>query len=197
MRVLNFLIAISFSSIAFAQAKVEDHISKGNDYYRQSQFDLAEKQYRLALKADPDNQVAQHNLANALYRQKKYDEANEILSDISKNGKGKYVKSSAYYNAGVISTKEKDLEGSIEAYKNALRLTPDDKEARDNLQKALLELKQRQQQRQKEQQQNQQSQSNMSQREAERRLKELQEKERKIQERMQNQQGGTPQPKDW
>ena len=196
MKAVSCLMAVCFSFIAFAQ-KIEDNISKGNEYYRQSQFDLAERYYRAALKADPNNQVAQHNLANALYRQKKYDEANEVLSDISKNGKGKYVQSSAYYNSGVIASNQKDLEGSIEAYKNALRLTPNDKEARDNLQKALLELKQKQQQKQKEQQQNQQSQSNMSQREAERRLNELQEKERKIQERLQNQQGGTPQPKDW
>lgn len=196
MRRIIFITACCLSLTAVAQ-KADDNISKGNDYYRQSQFDLAERQYRLALKAEPNNPVAQHNLANALYRQKKYDEANEILADISNKGKGNYVRSSAYYNAGVISTRQKDLEGSIEAYKNALRLTPDDKEARDNLQKALLELKQRQQQKQKEQQQNQQSQSNMSQKEAERKLNELQEKEKKIQERMQNQQGGTPQPKDW
>ena len=195
MKAVFFLLLLLFTASAFSQ-KAEDAINKGNEYYRQSQFDLAERQYRLALKTDPNNQVAQHNLAIALYRQKKNDEAKDVLKDISTNGKGKYVRSSAYYNAGVIATKEKDLEGSIEAYKNALRLTPDDKEARDNLQKALLELKQRQQQRQKEQQQNQ-SQSNMSQKEAERKLNDLQEKEKKIQERMQNQQGGTPQPKDW
>lgn len=195
MKAVFFLLLVLFTASAFSQ-KTEDAINKGNEYYRQSQFDLAERQYRLALKTDPNNQVAQHNLAIALYRQKKNDEAKDVLKDISTNGKGKYVRSSAYYNAGVIATKEKDLEGSIEAYKNALRLTPDDKEARDNLQKALLELKQRQQQRQKEQQQNQ-SQSNMSQKEAERKLNDLQEKEKKIQERMQNQQGGTPQPKDW
>ena len=33
------------------------------------------------------------------------------------------------------------MEESIEAYKNALRNNPADKEARENLQKALLELK--------------------------------------------------------
>ena len=38
-------------------------------------------------------------------------------------------------------TSQKKLEESIEAYKNALRYNPDDKEARENLQKALLELK--------------------------------------------------------
>ena len=125
MKAVFFLLLLLFTASAFSQ-KAEDAINKGNEYYRQSQFDLAERQYRLALKTDPNNQVAQHNLAIALYRQKKNDEAKDVLKDISTNGKGKYVRSSAYYNAGVIATKEKDLEGSIEAYKNALRLTPDD-----------------------------------------------------------------------
>ena len=38
-------------------------------------------------------------------------------------------------------SQQKKLEESIDAYKNALRQNPNDKEARENLQKALLELK--------------------------------------------------------
>ena len=41
----------------------------------------------------------------------------------------------------MILSQQKNLEESIEAYKNALRNNPDDKEARENLQKALLELR--------------------------------------------------------
>jgi tetratricopeptide (TPR) repeat protein len=68
------------------------------------------------------------------------------LDGIVKDSKENLVKSAAHYNNGVIKTKQKDLEGSIEDYKNALRLNPDDLQARENLQKALLELKQKQQQ---------------------------------------------------
>lgn len=196
MKTILTLITLLFSSLTYAQ-KVEENITKGNEYYRQTQYDLAEKQYRLALKADPDNITAHHNLANALYRQKKFDEAREELKNISTNSKGKLTRSAAHYNSGVINTKEKDLEGSIEAYKNALRLNPDDKQARENLQKALLELKQKQQQKQKEQQQNQRSQSNINQKEAQQKMDQLRQKEQKIQERMQNKQGGNPMPKDW
>jgi tetratricopeptide (TPR) repeat protein len=181
---------------AFAQS-IEESISKGNNYYNAGQYDLAERLYRDALKKDPDNRIAQHNLANALYRQKKYKEAAEVLDGIVKDSKENLVKSAAHYNNGVIKTKQKDLEGSIEDYKNALRLNPDDLQARENLQKALLELKQKQQQQQKDQQQNKSSQSNMNKQQAEQKLKELEEKEKKIQERMQNQKGGTPQPQDW
>ena len=181
---------------ALAQT-IEQGISKGNNYYNTGQYDLAEKLYRDALKKDPDNRIAQHNLANALYRQKKYKEAADVLDGIVKDSKENMVKSAAHYNNGVIKTKQKDLEGSIEDYKNALRFNPDDNEARENLQKALLELKKKQQQQQQDQKQNKNPQSNINQKQAEQKLKELEEKEKKIQQRMQDQKGGTPQPEDW
>ena len=118
---------------------------------------------------------------------------NGIVADSKEN----IVKSAAHYNNGVIKTRQKDLEGSIEDYKNALRLNPDDQQARENLQKALLELKQKQQQQQQDQKQNKSPQSNINQKQAEQKLKDLEEKEKKIQQRMQNQKGGTPQPQDW
>ena len=192
-----FVIAAIFLFIKTKAQSVEEWISKGNNYYSMGQFDLAEKLYRDALKEDPQNTIAKHNLANALYRQKKYKDAEEVLDGIAKDSKENIVKSAAHYNNGVIKTKQKDLEGSIEDYKDALRLNPDDREARENLQKALLELKQKQKQQQQDQQQNKNPQSNINKKQAEQKLKELEEKEKKIQQRVQDQKGGTPQPEDW
>ena len=196
---MKFFIGIAaiFFFIQSTAQSVDESISKGNDYYSKDLFDLAEKQYNEALKKDPSNIIAKHNLADALYRQKKYKEAADVLNGIVKDSKENMVKSAAHYNNGVIKTKQKDLEGSIEDYKNALRFNPDDMEARENLQKALLELKQKQKQQQQDQQQNKNPQSNINQKQAEQKLKELEEKEKKIQQRVQNQKGGTPQPEDW
>jgi Ca-activated chloride channel homolog len=196
MKKVLIIVGIFFFIKAFAQT-IDEDISKGNDYYGIGQYEMAEQLYKKALKSDPDNRIAQHNLANALYRQKKYKEATEILDGVAWESKENIVKSAANYNNGVIKTRQKDLEGSIEDYKNALRLNPDDKQARENLQKALLELKQKQQQQQQDQKQNKSSQSNLNQKQAEQKLKDLEEKEKKIQQRMQNQKGGTPQPQDW
>jgi Ca-activated chloride channel family protein len=196
MKTILIITGIFLFTNAMGQS-VEEGISKGNNYYSTGQYDLAEKLYKDALKKDPDNRIAQHNLANALYRQKKYKEAEEVLDGIVKDSKENIVKSAAHYNNGVIKTKQKDLEGSIEDYKSALRLNPDDMEARENLQKALLELKQKQQQQQQDQKQNQNPQSNINQTQAQQKLNELEEKEKKIQQRMQDQKGGTPQPQDW
>lgn len=174
---------------------VESAIYKGNEYYRQSQFDLAEKQYRAALQQDPKHTTARYNLAGALYRQRKYQDAARLLNELTASDAEPGLKAAAHYNTGVIHTKEKNLEASIEAYKSALRLRPDDQQARENLQKALLELKKSQQE---QKQQQKKPQSSMDQKEAEQKLKLLQEKEKRLQQRMQkNSQKGSAQPKDW
>jgi Ca-activated chloride channel homolog len=99
----------------------------------------------------------------------------------------------AAYNQGVGATKQKKLEESIEKYKQALRMVPDDQQARENLQKALRELK-----KQQSSSSQQKSSSSMDQSEADQKLKLLQQKERQIQERVRkNSQGGGSQSRDW
>ena len=70
-----FIIVALFLFIKVMAQTIEENIAKGNNYYSTGQYDLAERLYRDALEKDPDNRIAQHNLANALYKQKKYKEA--------------------------------------------------------------------------------------------------------------------------
>ena len=131
------------------------------------------------------------------------------LHDLADKTKETELRSKAYYNKGVVLSKQKKLEESIEAYKNALRQNPDDKEARENLQKALLELKKKNppkkkeekenKKKQEQQQQQKQQQSKMSQKEAEQRLKLLEQKEKEVQQRLQKEKSktGGGQAKDW
>ena len=86
-----FFIAAMFLFIKAKTQSVEEWISKGNNYYSMGQYDLAEKLYRDALKKDPQNTIAKHNLANALYRQKKYKDAEEVLDGIAKDSKENIV----------------------------------------------------------------------------------------------------------
>jgi tetratricopeptide (TPR) repeat protein len=178
---------------AGAQKGTSD-IGKGNDYYHTGQFDLAEKHYRAALKKEPANADAAYNLANALYGQKRYQEAVAVLQSINAAPQNTALQAAIHYNTGVNYTKDRDLEKSIESYKAALRIAPDDKDARENLQKALLELK-----KEKQQQQQKKQQSSMSQSEAQRQLQQLQEKEKQIQERMNRNRSrqGSGMQKDW
>lgn len=194
-RVATLLIALILFLDAEGQNAIAN-IRKGNEYYKLSQFDLAEKEYKQAVAKEPANHTALYNLANALQQQKKYEEAHKVLSGLLQQSSNKSLRSAAHYNNGVAYTREKNLEESIESYKAALRLNPGDRQARENLQKALLEKKKKDQENQNKQQK--QNQSKMSQKEAERQLKLLQEKEKKLQDRLQKSgQKGNSMPKDW
>ena len=187
-----FLFLILFAALS-ASAQVNALITKGNGYYQASQFDMAISQYRKALEAEPNNTTAQFNLANALQKQKKYDEAIQQLDQLAYATNDRKLKASAYYNQGVAHSHLKNLDQSIESYKSALRLDPTDQQARENLQKALLEQKKKQQQQQKDQKK---PEPKMSQKEAEQKLKMLQQKEKDLQ-KNKNKQGGAGQAQDW
>jgi Ca-activated chloride channel homolog len=190
----GYLVILLFPLQAAAQAD-RGFMSKGNDYYLQLKFDLAEGQYRQAVNVAPRNSEARYNLANALMQQKKFKEAAELYTEVA-TSENKELRASAWYNAGVSYSKQKDLPNSIEAYKSALRLNPADKEARENLQKALQEQKQQQDQQNK---QNKGGGGGLSQNQADQKLKQLEQKEKELQQRMQaaGKGKGTGGSKDW
>jgi Ca-activated chloride channel homolog len=205
----SLTILFVFTSLySFSQSKpVEKTIQAGNDYYKQQQFAKATEEYSKVVTADPSNATAKFNQANALYKQDKKVEAAKIFAEVANNITDKEIRSKAFYNKGVILSQQKNLEESIEAYKNALRNKSDDTEARENLQKALLELKKKNseekkendQQKKKKEDQKKQPQSKMNPKEAEQRLKLLQQKEKEVQQRVQKEKTktGGSQAKDW
>ena len=116
----------------------------------------------------------------------------------------------AVYNKGVTLTKQKKLLESIEAYKKAVLMNPNDSDARFNLQKALSELKkqteneenkEQQKQKQQKQQQPQQRppQSKLDKRKIEQYLQSLRQKEQEVQRKIQeNRTRSVNRPeKDW
>lgn len=186
------LFLLLLAATAFAQSAAT-YISKGNEHYLRLEFDLAEQQYRRALELQPHNAEAQYNLGNALMQQKKYAAAIEQYNAIAT--KDKSLQAAAHYNIGVSYTKQKVLPAAIESYKAALRINPSDREARENLQKALTE--------QKQQQQNQKNKGGgggggMNQNQADKMLRDLEQKEKDLQRKMQQGQGrGQGGGKDW
>jgi Ca-activated chloride channel family protein len=195
-------ILILISEFLLAQ-DLNKNIETGNNYYRQQQYDQAETEYRKVLETSSGDKTAKFNLADALIKQNKAADANKLLAVLNVRGNENDLRSKAVYNQGVILTQQKKLEESIEAYKETLRLNPGDQEARENLQKALLELKKKnppkkQEEKKKQEQQKQQPKPKISPRDAEQQLKLLEQKEKQVQERLQkNSRTGNAQPKDW
>jgi tetratricopeptide (TPR) repeat protein len=179
-------------------------IREGNKQYKQGQFQQALPAYQKAVAQNPNNAIARYNLANARYRTGNLPEAEKSFDELIEKIPEKTYKEKGYYNKGVTLTKQKKLQESIEAYKDALKLDPADEDARFNLQKALLEQKkqnqgQEQKQPQQKQQQKQKQQNKLDKRKIEQYLKSLEQKEQEVQRKIQqNRSRSVTQPeKDW
>ncbi len=198
--IILFLSFMAMESVAAQET--EKVIQKGNDFYKQQQYQQAEIAYNEAIEKDPSNPVAKYNRSITVHKQGRPDEAVKSFDDLAFKSEDRDIKAKSYYNKGAILSSQKKLEESIAEYKNALRLDPNDQQARENLQKALIELKKKNPQKKdnkKQQKQQQKPQPKMNQKEAEQRLKLLEQKEKEVQERLQKEKSktGGGQPKDW
>ena len=192
-------------------------IKKGNEAYNKNEFDKAAEQYQKVTTKKPDNATAQYNLGNALYKSDKKEEAVSAYESATTNATSKNEKSKAFYNKGVVLQNDKKLPECISAYKNALKLDPQDDDARQNLQKALQQLKQqeqknnkeqkkpkedekkKEQQKQKEQEQPKPQPSKITKKDAEEKLKALLQQEKNLQDKLRKVNTASPNKpeKDW
>lgn len=138
------ILCLLISSVTFAQKKEEEKKVKidlptkqvlraGNTSYNQNDFAVAEENYNKALEVNPNYEKANYNLGNALYQQKKYEDAVSKYDLVTKTTEDKIVKAESYHNIGNVMMKQKKYEEAVKAYKNALRNNPNDDETRYNL----------------------------------------------------------------
>jgi Ca-activated chloride channel family protein len=204
------VIMLLLSNVSFAQ-QTNKAIKNGNQAYKKNQFETAASSYQKALSKDSDNNIALYNLGNTLYKTDKPEDAAKLYDNAIKSSTEKDIKAKGYYNKGVAFQKQNKLPECIDAYKNALKLAPNDEEARQNLQRALMQLKQQkkpeEQKNKKEQKQENEEQkqqpkpqpSRISKRDAEEKLKSLSEHEKNLQEKLRKVKVAAPNhpKKDW
>jgi Ca-activated chloride channel homolog len=125
-------------------------IRQGNRAYEKDKFSESEILYRKALDKNKGSGDAVFNSGDALYKQKKYEDAGKQFIESHRMNENKDKKSSSLYNLGNSLLMANKLQESIEAYKNSLKLKPDNMEAKYNLAYAqdLLRKQQKQQQEQ-------------------------------------------------
>ncbi len=211
---LSILLLCNYS---FAQ-DTKNVIIKGNEAYKNNDFDKAEVFYGEAQKLDEKNTTASYNIGNVFYRKEKTDEAVNAFDNTISNSKDNAIKQKAFYNKGVSYQKANRLPECILAYKNALLLNPADEDARQNLERALTEQKKKEDKKEKKdkkqdpkQNQDKKDQqkkdtepkpqpSKISKQDAEEKLKSLLEKEKTLQDKLHKVKGadGLNKPdKDW
>lgn len=124
-------------------------VKKGNEQYKAGKYSDAEISYRKSLEKNKNNFAGGYNLGNALYKEKKYEEAAREYSSASSTEKDKSNLSRTYHNLGNAFLKAEKYQESVDAFKQALKNNPDDEETRYNLAYAISKLQQQQQQQNK------------------------------------------------
>ncbi len=142
-------------TLSFGQ-KDNPFIRKGNKLYDKGKFKEAEIDYRKAMEMVPASAKSTFNLGNSLYRQENYEEAERNFINAAGLLKpaDQAARAGAFHNLGNTYLKAEKYRESVEAYKQALRLNPDDEDTRYNLAYAQRKLMQQQQQQQQQQQNN-------------------------------------------
>lgn len=146
MKQLIIILYIVLQGVVVFGQKEKKYIHKGNELYKQGRYAEAEASYRTSVEKAKESVAGNFNLGDALYKQKKFDNAAQKFTDIAASSDNKTVKAQAYHNLGNSLLEAKKLEESIAAYKKSLLNNPKDDQTRYNLAYAQEKLKQQQQQ---------------------------------------------------
>lgn len=163
------LLLLTAAASNTAAQEERPHVRRGVALLEQERFAEAEAEFRSALQLKPSSFEAAYNLGTALFRQEKYDEALQQLQATTPFANDdKQRLASLFHNLGNSYLFGQNIDQSIEAYKQALRHNPLDDETRYNLIAAMkLKDEQEEQEEQEEEQQDQQEQEQQEQQEQE------------------------------
>ena len=166
MNKILIILMIFCSKYSFSQDKVK-LLNKGNEFYKNNEFEKSEYYYKKALEKDNKYYKANINIGHSLFKQAqsliengndtigidKLKESEVFYSNSIELTKDKKEKAISYYNLGNSQLLSNQIDKSIESYKNSLRNEPNNLEAKHNL--ALAQSLQQQQNQQNQQQDNQ------------------------------------------
>ena len=144
---LTLMIALIVTMNAFAQQE-RKIIRSGNELFNKQDFEKAEVEYRKALDTKEDSYEAAFNLGDALYKQKKYEEALQQFDNLVEGETDKERLGELYHNIGNTLLAMNKPQESIEAYKQSLLNRPASQDTKYNLEFARQLLQQQQQQNQ-------------------------------------------------
>jgi len=149
---ITFLFLGNFS--AFSQT-IHKHLRYGDEHYYNEEYQESEEAYRKALQKDTNSVNANYNLGNVLYQQERFNEAANYYAEAIENAQTNEQKAKAYHNLGNANLaqleglnpqqQQKALNQGVEAYKNAMKINPDDRATKYNLAYAQRLMQQMQQ----------------------------------------------------
>jgi tetratricopeptide (TPR) repeat protein len=152
--VLYVLICIASLLVSIDAAGQVDKkdVRRGNRDFRKENFREAEIDYRKALVKDSMSVAANYNLANTLYREGDFAQAQQALERVKDVAPMSGSAADYYFNLGDAALQQKDYQKAVEAFGESLIRRPEDLQAKENFIYAKKMLQN--------QQQNQQNQNN-------------------------------------
>ena len=134
-RFIVFFMLLFAATVVQAQQE-RKYVREGNELFDKQDFEKAEVEYRKAVDKKEDSFEAAFNIGDALYKQKKYDEALKQFSQLAEKEKDKERLGKIYHNIGNTLLAMQKTGESIEAYKESLRNNPKSEATKYNLEYA-------------------------------------------------------------
>lgn len=107
-------------------------VRAGNRKFDKKEYKAAEIDYRKAVLKDSLSVPASYNLAGSLYRQENWDEAGKALEQVKEQAPLSAHAAEWHYNSGDVALQKKDYAAAVKAFRDALLLTPEDLDAKEN-----------------------------------------------------------------
>lgn len=134
--VITAVFALLAVLLAGCGAAAWQHVRAGNEAYEEERFEDALASYRRAGESLPEDAAVNYNIANALHRLGRLEEA--VASAAQARGYAEATGDGAtaeraLFTLGNTYFRQADLEAARDAYRAALRLDPEDLDAKANL----------------------------------------------------------------
>ena len=187
---LCVILALGCSVAVFGQ---KADLRKGNRQFKKKDYAAADISYRKAIMQDTSLVAGYYNLAGNLYRQENFDEAAKQLDAVSMSASEAPFAPDYYFNRGDVAIAKEDWQTAVNMFKECLRRTPEDLDAKENYLYARNKLQEQQQNQDQNQNQDQQQDQNQDQQQNQEQNKDQDKNQDQNQNRQQQQQQQQPQ----
>ncbi len=146
---LSLMVVFSFSGVLFGQKSYKTLVYEGNQKFNGKDYDGASSRYMEAVKSNEKEFTAHYNLGNALYKNKKYEEAKAEFEKAQSLSQTILDKAASLHNLGNTYMQMNQPDKAADFYRQSLKQDPYNEATRKNFEIAKLKEKENQQKKNK------------------------------------------------